>query len=69
MSYTGSATCSDCGTTHTSTQATQARADSIAAQLARTCASGDEQRRVYEAARQRKEAEKAKQAAARKRKK
>ena len=66
MSFTGSATCSDCGASHTSTQATQARADSIAAQLARTCASGDQQRRVYEAARQRKEAEKA---AARKRKK
>lgn len=57
MSYTGSATCSECGASHTSTQATQARADSIAQQLARTCASSDRQRRVYEEARRRKEAD------------
>lgn len=60
MSFTGSATCSDCGQGHTSTQATQARADSIAQQLARTCASNDRQRRVYEEARRRKEADQAK---------
>jgi hypothetical protein len=56
-SYTGSASCRECGNTHTSTQATQARADSIAQQLARTCASNDRQRRTYDEARRRKEAD------------
>lgn len=66
MNYSASASCSECGTTHSTTQATQARADSIANQLARTCAGNDRQRKVYDEARRRKEAE---QAAAKKRKK
>lgn len=59
MSYTGHATCSECGSSHTSTQATQARADSIAQQSARSCASRDRDQKAFEAARQRKAAEEA----------